>query len=107
MSLSLQAGAEAADPASDSLPQVVASAARAALMGSRGNSGVILSQILAGFAAGVGEAPELGVPQFRAGLEQAARSAYASVVEPVEGTILTAIRDAAEASRALDAVGRA
>src|SRR5207237_2765342 len=49
----------------------------------------------------------LGVPQLRAGLEQAARSAYASVVEPVEGTILTAIRDAADAVAPLDSAGLA
>src|SRR5439155_11533609 len=52
MSITLTAAAAALDPQSDSVSNSAASAARAALMGSRGNSGVILSQILAGFAEG-------------------------------------------------------
>jgi len=67
-------------------------------MGSRGNSGVILSQCLSGFAQGLGGADSLGPAEVVAGLQQAARSAYASVVAPVEGTMLTAAREAAEAA---------
>src|SRR5438046_5181401 len=55
MSLTLAAAADAAAAASGPLAEVAAAAAHAALMGSRGNSGVILSQILAGFSAGLAD----------------------------------------------------
>jgi uncharacterized protein len=71
---------------------------RAALMGARGNSGVILSQIVRGFAEVVGEAPELGVTMVAAAFRSASDAAYRAVREPVEGTMLTVIRELAEAA---------
>lgn len=81
-------------------PYTVAEAVRAvakgSLMGARGNSGVILSQILGGFAKGVDHAEELDVETFAQGLTQAVETSYKAVMTPVEGTILTVIRELAE-----------
>jgi fatty acid kinase len=79
--------------------EVVEHVARAALMGARGNSGVILSQIVRGAAE------ELATPPGRlidpilisAALSNATRAAYASVREPAEGTMLTVIREMSDA----------
>ncbi|MGH9115319.1 MAG: DAK2 domain-containing protein [Acidimicrobiales bacterium] len=68
------------------------------LMGARGNSGVILSQILRGFADTAGEAGGVDASVVIDGLASAAAGAYKAVQNPVEGTILTVARAAAEAA---------
>jgi uncharacterized protein len=73
--------------------------ARAALMGARGNSGVILSQMIRGACEVLADRTSLDAEAFAAGLEGARERAYASVREPVEGTMLTVIKDAALAAR--------
>jgi uncharacterized protein len=73
--------------------------ARAALMGARGNSGVILSQMVRGACEALADRRSLDAGAFAAGLEGARERAYASVREPVEGTMLTVIKDAALAAR--------
>jgi fatty acid kinase len=75
---------------------------RAALMGARGNSGVILSQIVRGFAEVVGEAEQLDVPTITRALRSASDAAYRAVRRPVEGTMLTVIREIAEAAERAD-----
>ena len=72
--------------------------ARAALMGARGNSGVILSQMIRGACEVLADRRSLDAEAFAAGLEGARERAYASVREPVEGTMLTVIKDAALAA---------
>src|ERR687889_2951085 len=72
---------------------------RAALMGARGNSGVILSQIARGACEVLGKAATLDAEALVAALAQAKERAYASLGEPVEGTMLSVIKDAAEAAR--------
>lgn len=69
---------------------------RKALMGARGNSGVILSQIIRGFAEGIGGKDELDGQGLAAALRQAAERAYKAVMKPTEGTILTVARVAGE-----------
>ena len=69
-----------------------------ALMEARGNSGVILSQILRGFADGVDGASELDGPTLARSLALATESAYKGVESPVEGTMLTVIKDTARAA---------
>jgi uncharacterized protein len=71
---------------------------RAALMGARGNSGVILSQMVRGLADVVGEAPAFDVATIAKALRAASDAAYSAVREPVEGTMLTVIRELAEAA---------
>ena len=83
-----------------SLPSLSLAAAaealsRGLLMGARGNSGVILSQLFRGFARGAAGHDELNAVQFAAALQQGVDTAYKSVVKPVEGTILTVAREAA------------
>ncbi len=67
-----------------------------ALMGARGNSGVILSQLWRGFARGVEKDAVLTAASFARGLREASHTAYSAVQEPVEGTMLTVAREAAE-----------
>lgn len=67
------------------------------LMGARGNSGVILSQILRGLAQQFKGASEAGPPEVAAALAAASAAAYQAVLRPIEGTILTVARRAAEA----------
>ncbi|MDP9373708.1 MAG: DAK2 domain-containing protein, partial [Chloroflexota bacterium] len=92
-----KAGAAAAGLGAGAL---AARVARGAMMGSRGNSGVILSQILRGFARGLGGADEVDGTLLAAALREAATTAYRAVQQPVEGTMLTIIRVAAEAAEA-------
>lgn len=86
--------------ASGAVAEVAECAADAALMGARGNSGVILSQILGGIAAGLKGRQVLDGPAFIAALAEAAKFAYRAVAKPVEGTMLTVIREVAEAAAA-------
>ncbi|QOC93100.1 DAK2 domain-containing protein [Micromonospora craniellae] len=77
--------------------------ARGALLGARGNSGVILSQILRGLADALGPVPEVRGRELAAALRAASSAAYAAVARPVEGTLLTVASAAADAAeRAAD-----
>ena len=71
------------------------------LLGARGNSGVILSQILKGFADEIKNHELLGGPEVASALTSATTSAYDAVLKPAEGTILTVVREAAEAAAAV------
>jgi DAK2 domain fusion protein YloV len=68
------------------------------LMGARGNSGVILSQILRGLASTLKSAREMGAPKVAEALKAASAAAYQSVLKPIEGTILTVVRESADAA---------
>ena len=74
--------------------------AHGSLMGARGNSGVILSQIFRGFAKSVEGKLKLTPRDLAAALEEAANAAYRAVPKPTEGTILTVAREAGRAARA-------
>lgn len=80
--------------------EVARAAAHGALMGARGNSGVILSQILRGIARALDDAPVITGPLLAAALSEGSRVAYKGVNRPVEGTILTVVREAAAAAEA-------
>ena len=95
----------------ESLPQdgrdldsVAEALSRGALTGARGNSGVILSQIIRGMTHGADGRRRASGIEFAQGLRRGSEIAYRSVLTPVEGTILTVIRDAADAAEA--AAGR-
>ncbi|WP_458121820.1 DAK2 domain-containing protein [Paenibacillus sp. Z6-24] len=66
------------------------------LMGARGNSGVILSQLFRGFSRAAASREELNAAQFAAALQNGVETAYKAVVKPVEGTILTVAKEAAK-----------
>lgn len=81
--------------------KVAGQLAQGALMGARGNSGVILSQIWRGLAAGLSGKEVFGTSELAHALQSASDTAYKGVMRPVEGTILTVIREgAAEAADA-------
>ncbi|MEN6434257.1 MAG: DAK2 domain-containing protein [Anaerolineaceae bacterium] len=73
---------------------------KGALLGARGNSGVILSQIWRGFARGLDSYETMNTQQLVQALIEARNTAYKGVVRPVEGTILTVIKDIATAAEA-------
>ncbi len=86
--------------ANDTAAYVIAEKlSRGALMGARGNSGVILSQILRGLSNGLDKKETITPPDFAAALALAAQMAYRAVIKPVEGTILTVVRESAEAAQ--------
>ena len=87
--------ARRADPGS---ADRAAAAAHGALMGARGNSGVILSQILAGAKAAFAGRSDVGAAELADAFAQGRDLAYQAVAQPVEGTILTAIREMADAA---------
>ncbi len=99
MVLTLRAAVrEAGESGSSDVKGVAVALGRGALLGARGNSGVILSQILRGFSEGLSDSCELGVLEFASALAAAAEVAYQAVTDPVEGTILTVVRDAGVAA---------
>ncbi len=92
-----------AQPSDAEMAIVCQAISHGSLMGARGNSGVILSQILRGLAGGCRELHEVGASDFAAALTAASTAAYGAVMKPIEGTILTVVRSAAQG--AADAVG--
>lgn len=90
---------EAKDKSYGSPEEASKAGARAALMGARGNSGVILSQMIRGACEVLARRASLTAETFADALEGARERAYASMRQPVEGTMLTVIKDAAHAAR--------
>ncbi|HKA68966.1 MAG TPA: DAK2 domain-containing protein [Actinomycetes bacterium] len=106
--LTMEAATAAAEASPDDqdLAHTLGSVVTAAMLGARGNSGVILSQLLRGFAAGLGGAAELDGRSLARAMRIAARAGYAAVAVPVEGTILTVAKEAAtSAELAAQSVG--
>lgn len=81
-----------------SMDDLARAIAHGSLMGARGNSGVILSQILRGLSESFDGLDAIGASHLVEALNRASTAAYAAVQQPVEGTILTVLRDAAEAA---------
>ncbi len=105
MSLTLRSVVEELADRSHDMASVCNGIAHGSLMGARGNSGVILSQILRGFAGVAAEQPFIDAPLFASGLTAAAKGAYEAVGSPVEGTILTVIKESSVAATAAAAQG--
>ncbi len=104
MVLTMQSAVDEIDNISErSVGDVASAIAQGALMGARGNSGVILSQIWRGFARVLENEEMMTAESFASSLKEASETAYKGVVRPVEGTILTVSKDiATEAQKALD-----
>jgi DAK2 domain fusion protein YloV len=83
----------------EGIPAVAAAVTKGSLMGARGNSGVILSQIVRGLCDVWGRSEDLTTADFKEALSEGANSAYRAVKEPVEGTMLTVIRKMSEAAQ--------
>lgn len=98
MNLTMQSGVkEIANKNDTSISQVAKDFARGLLMGARGNSGVILSQIFRGFSEGVAGKDEIDAIGLANAFQSAKNVAYKAVMRPVEGTILTVIRESSQA----------
>ncbi|MFZ5856384.1 MAG: DAK2 domain-containing protein [Chloroflexota bacterium] len=101
MTLTMQsAWNEIAELGTRHVGEMAAAVAKGALMGARGNSGVILSQLWRGFSRGLHGAEVLDGPTLVKGFVEARDTAYKGVVRPVEGTILTVSKDVATAAEA-------
>ncbi|MEP6638456.1 MAG: DAK2 domain-containing protein [Chloroflexota bacterium] len=99
MYATVKAALEEAEGATDrSTERIAAAISFGALMGARGNSGVITSQIFRGMAEGLGGKRRFNGLDLAHALSQGARTAYGAVAKPVEGTILTVIRESADAA---------
>src|SRR3954469_3768799 len=93
---------EAEGVAGQPAERIAAAISFGALMGARGNSGVITSQIFRGMAEGLGGKSRFNGLDLAHALTQGARTAYGAVAKPVEGTILTVIRESADAAVVAD-----
>src|SRR5512133_3104219 len=89
------------------IAEVASAVTHGSLMGARGNSGVILSQMLRGVCEVAGEATEATPEVFASALERSVIVAFQAVRKPVEGTMLTVLKDAAAAARASVSAGLA
>lgn len=105
MALTLLAVSQELDRGGRDLEGVCRAISHGSLMGARGNSGVILAQILRGLSSVVAEAGGLDGPVAAKALASASAAAYQAVMRPVEGTILTVVREASEAAVAAAEAG--
>ena len=101
MHLTMRSTIEEADRCTDlAAGAMLAAMSHGALMGARGNSGVILSQIIRGIARATTDAAEVDAAALAGGLQSGSDTAYKAVSKPTEGTILTVIKDVATAAHA-------
>lgn len=80
----------------DDITQIGKSLSKGSLMGARGNSGVILSQIIRGFAKSIEGKEKISTVDFANALKNGSDTAYKAVIKPIEGTILTVVRESSE-----------
>lgn len=98
MNLTLNSGAKAVREAdTDHTGEISKSLSKGLLMGARGNSGVILSQLFRGFSKAIENQESLDSKAFAAAFQGGVKSAYNAVMKPVEGTVLTVARESAKA----------
>nr|WP_242596306.1 DAK2 domain-containing protein [Enterococcus plantarum] len=96
MNLSMTSGAKAvADSRSEKVGELTTILSKGLLMGARGNSGVILSQLFRGFSKQIPDVETLNAKDLAAAFTHGVETAYKAVMKPVEGTILTVSREAA------------
>lgn len=101
MAMTLKAAAREVQPLdTGDVDEMAKAVAHGCLMGARGNSGVILSQIFRGFSKGLEEKGRMGPVDFARALQTGVDLAYKAVMKPAEGTILTVAREAGRAALA-------
>lgn len=105
MTLTVESVVADLDGAPDDMAATCNAIAHGSLMGARGNSGVILSQVLRGLCEVLREHDAVDGQTFAAALAAASTAAYSAVMKPVEGTILTVVREAADAATSAAANG--
>lgn len=98
MNLTFTSGAKATkESATDSIGKIGQALSKGLLMGARGNSGVILSQLFRGFSKSIEAKDEINAWEFAQAFQAGVNAAYKAIMKPVEGTILTVARESAEA----------
>mgnify|MGYP001003293636 FL=1 len=98
MNLSMSSGAkETAANVVENIGELGKSFSKGLLMGARGNSGVILSQLFRGMTQYIADKSEIDAKEFADAIQNGVSIAYKAIIKPVEGTILTVAREAAEA----------
>ncbi len=97
LATTMQAIAEESEVHHHSIKSTLKSIANAALSGARGNSGLIFAQFVHGMSKEIGQDPKLSTHAFGESVRRAAQHAYKAIVHPVEGTMVSVIRDWAEA----------
>ena len=98
MNLSMSSGAkETAANVVENIGELGKSFSKGLLMGARGNSGVILSQLFRGMSQYIADKKEINAKEFAEAIQNGVSIAYKAIIKPVEGTILTVAREAAEA----------
>ena len=98
MNLSMSSGAkETAANVVENIGELGKSFSKGLLMGARGNSGVILSQLFRGMSQYIADKKEIDAKEFAEAIQNGVSIAYKAIIKPVEGTILTVAREAAEA----------
>ena len=100
MYMTLKAGASEIAGKTGTLAEMASAASSGMLLGARGNSGVILSRIFAGLAKGLEGLNEAGAAAFASAMSSAVKEAYGAIPVPVEGTIITVLREGASAADA-------
>lgn len=105
MARTLDAVVAELDQAAPEIEPTCQAISHGSLMGARGNSGVILSQILRGLAGQLSVKASATASEVAEALSEASKSAYKAVLKPIEGTILTVVREASEAAKASAAAG--
>ena len=100
MNLTFSSGAKAVKENSDTeIGKIGQTLSKGLLMGARGNSGVILSQLFRGFSRSIESKAEINTIEFAQAFQAGVDSAYKAIMKPVEGTILTVARESAEAGK--------
>lgn len=106
MNLSMTSGAKAVEETNtDHIGKVGVALSKGLLMGARGNSGVILSQLFRGFSKHIEQKETIDAKEFALALQAGVDTAYKAVMKPIEGTILTVAKDAAKKAVAVSAAG--
>ncbi|MCM3034666.1 DAK2 domain-containing protein [Bacillus pumilus] len=104
MNLSMTSGAKAVEETNtDHIGKVGVALSKGLLMGARGNSGVILSQLFRGFSKQIEQKEMIDAKEFALALQAGVNTAYKAVMKPIEGTILTVAKDAAKKAVAVSA----
>lgn len=96
MTMTIMSAKREVESCKETMSDIAKAMSTGSLRGARGNSGVILSQLLRGFTRGVRKLTDLDAPAIAAAMERGVETAYKAVMKPKEGTILTVARAAAD-----------
>ena len=99
MTMTIMSAKREVESCKETMSDIAKAMSTGSLRGARGNSGVILSQLLRGFSKKIGDKTEIGVIEIADAFQKAVETAYKAVMKPKEGTILTVARGIATKAR--------